>query len=183
MTKRALAASVYWAGSFAPGQAQRKPRTFPFKDDVRPSVYIIELGGYGVFEPSYEGSKRYLLSFKPIVDINKEGDRVWQFFPNDAIGYDLFETANFHAGPAGNLSLQSRFHSPDIDFRLGKADVTLQGGVFAEYYPVENFRDARRSSARFDGQYWLRRQPYGRLYMEASGRLDINGRSSHSNCE
>ncbi len=93
-----------------------------------------------MFEPSYEGSKRYLLSFKPIVDINKEGDRVWQFFPNDAIGYDLFETDNFHAGPAANLSLQSRFHSPDIDFQFGKADVNLQGGVFAEYYPVANVR-------------------------------------------
>ena len=65
-------------------------------------------------------ARKDLLSFKPIVDVNKEGDRVWQFFPNDAIGYDLIQTANFHAGPAANLSLQSRFHSPDIDFRLGR---------------------------------------------------------------
>jgi outer membrane scaffolding protein for murein synthesis (MipA/OmpV family) len=112
----------------------------PLTDQVRPSVYLVEFGGYGVFEPSYEGSKNYLLSFKPIVEINKEGDRIWQFFPNDAIGYSLIETANFHAGPAGNVSLQSRFHNPDIDFRLGKADINVQGGLFAEYYPLENFR-------------------------------------------
>ena len=124
MTKRVLAASYILGGllcaSASSTQAADILSAAPgFKDDLRPSVYVVELGGFGVFEPSYEGSKRYLLSFKPIVDINKEGDRVWQFFPNDAIGYDLFETDNFHAGPAANLSLQSRFHNPDIDFQFG----------------------------------------------------------------
>jgi outer membrane protein len=107
---------------------------------IKPGVWIIDFGGYGVFEPTYEGSKKYNLSYKPQVDFYDLGDREWLSFPNDAFDYALYETANFRAGPAANISLQSRYHGEDIDFSLGKADATLQGGVFAEYYPVETIR-------------------------------------------
>ena len=105
-----------------------------------PSVWIVDLGGYAVFEPTYEGSKRYSMSFKPQIEFHEPGDRQWLTFPNDAFDYNIFETNNFRTGPAANLSLQSRFHGEDIDFSLGQAEVTLQGGVFAEYYPVESIR-------------------------------------------
>ena len=97
-------------------------------DEVRASAWIVELGGYGVFEPEYLGSKRYSLGFKPIIDIQKPGDRTWLSFPNDAFTYDFYETANFHAGPAGDLTLQSRHHGEDFDLRLGRADVNLRAG-------------------------------------------------------
>jgi len=105
-----------------------------------PSVWIVELGGYGVFEPTYLGSRHYTGSFKPQIDIREEGDREWLSFPNDAIDYSLYETDNFRAGPAANISLQSRLHGQDIDLRLGKADVTFQGGAFVEYYPLDFIR-------------------------------------------
>jgi MipA family protein len=109
----------------------------PAKDEVQPpSAWIVEIGGYGVLEPTYEGSRRYILSFKPQLDVHQAGDRHWLTFPNDAIDYSLYETPNFRTGPAANISLQSRFHGEDIDLRIGKADVDLQGGGFAEYYPV-----------------------------------------------
>ena len=110
------------------------------KDDLPPSAWIVELGGYGVLEPTYLGSKYYNLGFKPLVGFRQAGDREWLSFPNDAFDYNLYETANFRAGPAGNLTLQSRLHGQDIDLRLGKADVDLQGGAFAEYYPVPFIR-------------------------------------------
>ncbi len=100
------------------------------------SVWIIDLGGYGVGEPTYLGSSRYTGSFKPQVDIFELGDREWLTFPNDAIDYSLLETDNFRAGPAGTVTLQSRFHGQDIDLRVGKSDVHLQGGAFAEFYPA-----------------------------------------------
>ena len=110
------------------------------KDEMPPSVWIVEFGGYGVFEPTYLGSRYYGLSFKPEVSIRKEGDKEWLSFPNDALDYSLYETDNFRAGPAANLSLVSPLHGQDIDLRLGKANVTLQGGAFAEYYPVDAVR-------------------------------------------
>lgn len=60
--------------------------------------------------------------------------------PNDAFDYTVYETASFRAGPAGNLTLQSALHGQDIDLRLGRANVNLQGGAFAEYYPVSFIR-------------------------------------------
>jgi outer membrane protein len=108
--------------------------------DLPPSAWIITLGGYGVLEPTYEGSKRYILGFKPQVEIRQPGDKEWLSFPNDAFDYNIYETANFRAGPAANVTLQSRFHGQDIDLRIGKADVDLAGGAFAEYYPLDYIR-------------------------------------------
>src|SRR5262249_52032894 len=113
---------------------------FSAPNDVPPSAWIVTLGGYGVFEPTYEGSKRYNLGFKPPVEFRQADDKEWLSFPNDAFGYNLLETANSRAGPAANITLQSRFHGQDIDLRIGKADADLAGGVFAEYYPVESVR-------------------------------------------
>ena len=110
------------------------------KDDLPPSAWIVEFGGYGVLEPTYLESKQYNVGFKPLLGFRQAGDREWLTFPNDAFDYNLYETANFRAGPAGNLTLESRLHGQDIDLRLGKADVDLQGGAFAEYYPVPFIR-------------------------------------------
>ncbi len=109
-------------------------------DNAPPSAWIVDFGGYGVVEPIYEGSKHYILGFKPQIDVWQAGGREWLSFPNDAIGYSLYETSNFRAGPAGTLTLQSPYHGEDIDLRLGKAEADLAGGAFAEYYPLAYIR-------------------------------------------
>jgi outer membrane scaffolding protein for murein synthesis (MipA/OmpV family) len=38
------------------------------------------------------------------------------------------------------LTLQSRFHNSDINLQVAKADVNVQGGAFAEIYPLDNVR-------------------------------------------
>jgi outer membrane protein len=108
--------------------------------DIPPSAWIVTLGGYGVLEPTYEGSKRYILGFKPQGEIRQAEDKEWLSFPNDGVDYNLFETSKFRTGPAANITLQSRFHGQDIDLRIGKADAYLSGGGFAEYYPVDFIR-------------------------------------------
>ena len=113
---------------------------FAAPNDLPPSAWIITLGGYGVFEPSYEGSKHYIWGFKPQVEVRQASDKEWLSFPNDAVDYNIYETANFRAGPAANITLQSRFHGQDIDLRIGRADVDLAGGAFAEYYPRDFIR-------------------------------------------
>jgi outer membrane protein len=113
---------------------------FSRPNDLPPSAWIVTLGGYGVLEPTYEGSKRYILGFKPQFEIRQASDKEWLSFPNDGFDFNLYETSNFRAGPAANVTLQSRFHGQDIDLRIGKADVDLAGGVFAEYYPVDYVR-------------------------------------------
>ncbi len=109
-------------------------------ENATPSAWIVDFGGYGVAEPIYEGSKHYTLGFKPQIDVWKAGSKEWLTFPNDAVGYALYETSNFRAGPAGTLSLQSPQHGEDIDLRLGQAEADLAGGAFAEYYPLSCVR-------------------------------------------
>src|SRR6516164_7816947 len=75
--------------------------------DLPPSAWIITLGGYGVLEPTYEGSKRYILGFKPLGEIRQADDKEWLSFPNDSFDYNLFETSNFRTGPSVNVTLQS----------------------------------------------------------------------------
>jgi MipA family protein len=113
---------------------------FPPPEDAPPSAWIVDLGGYGVVQPTWLGSKHYELGFRPIADIRQAGDRQYLSFPNDAITYSLLETDNLRAGPAGSISLQSRLHGQDIDLHLGKADITTQGGAFVEYYPLGSIR-------------------------------------------
>jgi MipA family protein len=109
-------------------------------NDAPPSAWIVDFGGYGVVEPTYEGSKHYILGFKPQIDVWEAGSREWLTFPNDAVSFALYETSNFRAGAAGALTLQSPYHGEDIDFRLGAAEADLAGGAFAEYYPLAYMR-------------------------------------------
>ena len=91
------------------------------------------------------------MGFKPQIGFRQAGDREWLESPNDAFDYSLYETADFRAGLAGNLTLQSRLHGQDIDLRLGQADVNLQGGAFAEYYPVTFIRTRAEFLQRITG--------------------------------
>ena len=109
-------------------------------DNPPPTAWIIDLGGFMVAEPTYDGSSHYTGGFKPWIDIRRAGDREWLSLPYDAVGHAVYETDNFRAGPAANITLQSRFHGQDIDLRLGSASVDLAGGGFAEYYPVAYIR-------------------------------------------
>ncbi len=87
-------------------------------DAIPPSAWIVNLGGYAVFEPTWLGSKSYTMSFRPIGEFRQAGDKEWVLFPNDALTYSFVQTENFRAGPGGSLSLQSWLHGEDIDLRL-----------------------------------------------------------------
>ncbi len=140
MTKRRLARflPLLCASACASGSSRAAELLVP--SDAPPSAWIIDLGSYSVLEPTHEGSKHYNLAFRPIFEFWQAGEREWIPFPNDAFDFNLFESSDFHAGPSVSVALQSRFHGEDIDLRLGKADVDLAGGAFAEYYPVSSVR-------------------------------------------
>ncbi len=140
MRSRLAAILAAFCAVFCAGPVRAVDVDFSLNDDLPPSAWIIEVGGYGVLEPTYLGSRFYDVGLKPLFGFRQVGDREWLSFPNDAFDITLYETANLRTGPAGNLTLQSRLHGQDIDLRLGKADVDLQGGAFAEYYPVSYIR-------------------------------------------
>jgi outer membrane protein len=108
--------------------------------DTPGSYWVVTLGGYGGGEPEFPGSKGYTGSFRPIVDIRREGTKEWLGLPNDAIGLTLYQAGNFRFGAAGDL-LQNRDRSNDSALKgLRNIDYTLELGAFAEYYPVPFIR-------------------------------------------
>ncbi len=141
MRKRALRAGLAWLCAFAcAGGTARAIDLVAPSSNLPPTAWIVDIGGFAVAEPTYLGSSHYNGGFKPWIDIRRAGDREWMSLPYDAVSYGVFETDNFRAGPAAAITLQSRFHGQDIDLRLGKSDVDLAGGGFAEYYPLTSIR-------------------------------------------
>jgi MipA family protein len=107
-----------------------------------PAGTIITVGGYGIIGPKFEGSKHDELSFRPSVSWRGPNDRVWLDLPNDGLDFSVIEGANYRAGVVGNLRWQR--HAEDVRPRgfkkVGSADVSIEAGAFAEYWPSQALR-------------------------------------------
>jgi len=113
----------------------------PSYKDTPGNYWVVTLGGYGVAEPAFLGSKDYIASGRPIIDIHAAGAREWLTLPNDAFSLTLYQTGNFRAGAAGDY-LNNRTHNDDPSALRGLHDIdyTLELGAFAEYYPMPFLR-------------------------------------------
>lgn len=108
--------------------------------DAPGDYWIVTLGGYGGAAPVFPGSSSYDFAFRPIIDIYRAGAREWLTLPTDAFSFTLYQTQNFRAGLACDY-LWNRNRSDDSALRgLPNIDYTLEGGVFAEYYPAPFLR-------------------------------------------
>ena len=107
---------------------------------------LITLGTNAVYSPRFEGSKRHDLGPWPIIGWRRDGDKEWLDFPTDGLDFSLIETENFRMGPVGfwrwqrdNSTIQPRGFT-----RFGKGhssiDLSVEAGVFAEYWPVQWLR-------------------------------------------
>lgn len=105
------------------------------------NYWVVTLGGYVTAEPAFLGAKDYVAAFRPIIDIHAAGAREWLALPTDAFSLSLYQTQNFRFGVAGDY-LNSRNHNdaPGALKGLHDIDYTLEGGAFAEYYPVPFLR-------------------------------------------
>jgi MipA family protein len=107
------------------------------KDGVG-GYWVVTLGGYVATEPRFPGSKDNTVTFRPIVDVHRAGDRDWINLPNDASNLTLVEGANWRAGVAGDY-LNDRNHESALR-GLHDINYTLELGGFAEYYPAPFLR-------------------------------------------
>lgn len=106
------------------------------------SGFIVTLGGYGMLQPKFEGAKHDELAFRPIFGIRKPTDRVWLDLPNDGLEYEFIETDNFRAGAVGNIRYQRDTSAlgPRGFKKVGKVDLSVEAGGFAEYWPSQMLR-------------------------------------------
>ena len=166
-----------------PGRAADLIAPPSLPDNPPPTAWIIDLGGFMVAEPTYDGSSHYTCGSKPWIDIRRAGDREWLSLPYDAVGHAVYETDNFRAGPAASITLQSRFHGQDIDLRLGSASVDLAGGGFAEYYPVAYIRTRAELLQGITGNTGLVANLSADYIWEALYRLDLHLRAAPPACQ
>lgn len=112
----------------------------------KPDIWLVTVGSWAVLEPNFEGSKHVSINARPIFNIRKEGAREWLVLPNDGFDIELVETDNFRAGPVGNwhwqrdVSASNGSVSPRGYRRIGKVDLSLEAGGFAEYWPSNALR-------------------------------------------
>ena len=107
-----------------------------------PAGTIVTIGGYGVLQPKFEGSKGREFAFKPILNWRKPGDRVWLDLPNDGLEFEFVETDDFRAGAVGNIRFQRDTNRirPRGFKRVGTTDLSIEAGGFAEYWPSTSLR-------------------------------------------
>jgi outer membrane protein len=104
------------------------------------SVWVVTIGGYVVAKPDYIGSDDYEAAFKPIFNIQREGSKEYLDLPDDAGGFAIIDRGGFRFGPAFGFR-DARDRGDNRDLRgLNEVDFTVELGVFAEYWPTENFR-------------------------------------------
>ena len=107
---------------------------------------LITLGTNIVYAPKFEGSKTNDFSIWPIISWRNQSSKEWLDMPTDGLDYAVIETDKFRMGPVGYLRWQR--NNPTIKLRgyqrigMGKEqiDVSVEAGLFAEYWPVEWLR-------------------------------------------
>jgi MipA family protein len=114
--------------------------------DAKPALWIITLGGYGVYEPKAEGSKTYHTTGRPIVNARKSTDREWLQLPNDGIDYEIIETEQLRAGPVvtgrwGAVGPATARGTRNFNLANTAVAVSLEAGAFVEYWPVDWLRN------------------------------------------
>lgn len=89
------------------------------------------LGAGFIYQPTYDGSRRYEFEFLPNVDITWR-DRVF-LSTEDGLGVNAIRWGRFNAGPFLDYQFdEHRRGSPTID-ALGEVEGGLRAGLFAEY--------------------------------------------------
>ena len=102
---------------------------------------IVTIGGFGLWQPKFEGAKRNELAFRPVFGLHAPGSKEWLDLPNDGIDYEFVETDNFRAGVVGNFRLSRDTNSLVRGFkRVRSIDVAIEAGGFAEFWPAEWLR-------------------------------------------
>lgn len=106
---------------------------------AKPDLWLVTVGSWATVEPDFEGSRRYGLGWKPMFSLRKSDSRDWLALPNDGMDFELIETDSFRAGPVLTWRWLAGDKSKPVAAgfrRLGPIDLSIEGGVFAEYWPT-----------------------------------------------
>ncbi|MCA0278074.1 MAG: MipA/OmpV family protein [Proteobacteria bacterium] len=100
--------------------------------------WYLTVGATGMVAPSFEGSKKYMLSAVPIISLGKAGNETRFSSRNDNISLALIDDGGIRAGLSGKII----FGRDAKDELQGLHDVKWGGevGGFFEFYPTDWMR-------------------------------------------
>lgn len=135
MTKFRLMAATAAAlvACAAPAFAQSNGRAAA---PAAPGAWQATIGAGVRMQPSYEGSDRFSIAFRPIISFGRAGVVRWWSAEDDAISIGLVNGDNWRAGAGGALVMP---RSRKDDRRLSGLDKVPFGveiGGFGEFYPT-----------------------------------------------
>ena len=103
--------------------------------------WLLTVGSYGIYAPRFEGSKQNAPDWRPILSFRGSDAREWLTLPNDGFDLELIETSSFRLGPVVNWRLQRHVDTTCLGCRhFGSVDLSIEAGVFAEFWPKEWWR-------------------------------------------
>ncbi len=107
-------------------------------NDKPATGWIITVSGTTQLGPAYEGANVARLGVIPGISWRKVGEKADFSAPDDGLDYALINIGRFNAGPVGNFRA-GRYLSDDKDLiGLKKIPWTVEGGAYAEFWPVED---------------------------------------------
>lgn len=128
---RAAAAFGICAGCHSAMAAEQSPPA---------AGWTVTARGNGYLSPAYEGSSSLAPLATPSLSVRRAGTSAPFFAPDDSIGLALFDASWLKAGVAGKFkAARAVAGHPELK-GLQSVDWTLEGGVFAELWPMEKLR-------------------------------------------
>lgn len=125
---------------------------------THPNLWIVTVGGWATLEPSAEGATSLRAAGRPLLGWRRADSKDWMVLPNDGFDFDLIETGTFRAGPVASWSWMRSGTLLPRGYRraLGFGDLSLEAGVFAEYWPADWLRTrAEVRDSVWGGKGWI----------------------------
>lgn len=102
----------------------------------KPGAWQMTVGAGVRAQPSYEGSDRFSIAYRPIISFGRAGAVRWWSAEDDAISFGLVNGDNWRAGVGGALVMPRSGKDQRHLNGLEKVPFGVEIGGFGEYYPT-----------------------------------------------
>jgi len=137
--ERALRHRFGWVGGLillSVTAADAEEPTPALTDPTPAKGWIISVGGSLQVGPKYDGANGAGPSFMPSISWRRVGEAEGFSAPDDSFDYALYESDRFSFGLAANWRAGRYASSDNRLFGMRDVPWTVEGGVFAEFWPI-----------------------------------------------